>query len=245
MDVRVIVAAGGSGTRFGQAVPKQFAKLGTESILEHTVRRFEKCSFVKEIIIVLPPDFVSINDLSCSKVKHFVTGKNTRAESVYEGFLKISRGVWSSETIALVHDGVRPFVCEETIENVAAKALEHGTAIAAARVTDTIKKMDSKGFVCETVNRELLWKAATPQGFRMDILLEAYKRAIEQGYLPSATDEAFLVEKAGFPVYIIEGNPENIKITTSADLAFAESLLKGQGRQLTPSVKREARQRGG
>ena len=242
MDVRVIIAAGGSGVRFGQALPKQFAKLGSKSILEHTLSRFECCSFVKEIAVVLPAEYSSLSvspsgcrpqqtdleNVSFSKVKHFAAGKNTRAESVYEGFLKISRGVQSCETVVLVHDGVRPFVCEETIENVAAKALEHGAAIAAARVTDTIKKMDSKGFVSETVNRELLWKAATPQGFRMDVLLESYRRAHEQGYLPSATDEAFLAEKAGFPVYIIEGNPENIKITTSADLVFAESLLKAK-----------------
>ena len=223
MDLRVIITAAGRGTRFGQALPKQFVKLGTRSILEHTLSRFESCSFVEEIAVVLPTDF---HVVSFAKVKYVVEGKGTRAESVYEGFLKILGGNHSDKTVVLVHDGVRPFVSDETIEKVAYGALEYGAAIAASKVTDTIKMADSEGFVCQTVSREFLWKAATPQGFRVDVLLESYKRAKEQGFFTSATDEAILAEKAGFPVYIIEGNPENIKITTTADFQMAEGLLR-------------------
>ena len=226
MDVRVIITAAGSGSRFGQGLPKQFSLLGTESILKHTVRNFENCDFVSEVVIVLPPDHPSVKDISFPKVKHLAAGKKTRAESVYEGLKVICQSDYSNETVVLVHDGVRPFVSKPVIEEVAAGALDHGAAIAAVKMTDTIKKVDSDGFISATIDREHLWKAATPQGFRIDILVESYKRAIELGYLESATDEAFLAEKAGFPVYVVEGNPENIKITTQADKLVAETMLR-------------------
>ena len=225
MDVRVIITAAGAGTRFGQEVPKQFARLGGESVLGHTIRRFENCCLVDEIAVVMPPDHIAALARGFTKIKHFVKGKKTRAESVYEGLKKMSLGCFTRETIVLVHDGVRPLVTERVIQKVAVEAGVHGAAIAATKVTDTIKKVDTRGFICSTPSREHLWKAATPQGFLMDVLLESYKKALQEGYLDSATDEAFLAEKAGYPVYIVEGNPENIKITTPADLAIAEALL--------------------
>ena len=259
MDVRVIITAGGSGSRFCKALPKQFAKLGTDSILEHTVRCFEICDHVKEITVVLPPDFMLTNERICyvgarlaspahhdtksagqaslvptenvsfSKLRHVVSGKNTRAKSVYEGLLSLSQGSYFGETIVLVHDGVRPFVSDETIKNVAEMAFVHGAAIAATKVTDTIKKVDAEGYVSETISRDSLWRASTPQGFRIGILLESYKKAIEEGFMSDATDEAFLAEKAGYPVYVVEGNHENIKITTPADKLMAETILRMRG----------------
>ena len=227
MDVRVIITAAGGGTRFGLPIPKQFVQLGGEPILTHTVRCFEICDFVEEIAVVLPPGFDYA--ISSPKVKHFAFGKKTRAESVNEGIKKICQGAFSCETIMLVHDGVRPFVSNEVIKNVAIMAKRHGVAIAATKLTDTIKKVNASGFVSETVDRENLWRAATPQGFKMGILLDSFKMANERGYLKSATDEAFLAEKAGFPIFIVEGNPENIKITTLTDLAIAEALQKTKG----------------
>ena len=226
MDVRVIITAAGDGTRFGRPVPKQFVQLGGESILSHTVRCFEICDFVEEITVVLPPGFA----INSSKIKHYAFGKKTRAESVNEGLKKMCQGEFSRETVVLVHDGVRPFVSSEVIKNVALMAKRHGTAIAATKMTDTIKKVYSDGFVSKTVSRENLWRAATPQGFKMGILLDSFKMACERGYLESATDESYLVEKAGYPVFIVEGNPENIKITTPADMLVAEALLKKRGK---------------
>ena len=230
MEAVVIVTAAGGGLRFGQKVPKQFAKLDGESILRHTVRRFENCDIVKEIAVVLPSDFFLAADLDFPKVKHFVAGKKTRAESVYEGLSRLNERELPSRTVVLVHDGVRPFASEEVIKNVAMEAWARGAAIAATKITDTIKQVDALGFVSATVSRENLWRAATPQGFRMGILLSSYERAQEHGYIESATDEAFLVEKAGFPVYIVEGNPENIKITTPADMTIAEEIHRKEGR---------------
>ena len=225
----VIVTAAGYGARFGQAVPKQFMPLGDASVLWHTIRCFEDCGFIDDITVVLPPDFIAGINLGFAKIKHLVKGKKTRAKSVYEGLKKILRSDSLSETVVLVHDGVRPFVSAETIKNVAIEAKSRGAAIAATKVTDTIKEVDTGGFINVTLNREHLWKAATPQGFRMDILLESYKKAMEHGYLEAATDEAFLAEKAGHPVYIVEGNPENIKITTPTDMVVAEALLGMEG----------------
>ena len=225
MDVRVIITAAGAGTRFGQEVPKQFVRLGCESVLGHTIRCFRQCKFITEIAIVLPPDFISAKDFGFPKIKYVVKGKKTRAESVYEGLMKISLRGFSSETVVLVHDGVRPLITEQVIQKVAIEAGVHGAAIAATKVTDTIKEVDARGFICSTLSREHLWKAATPQGFRMDVLLKSYKKALNEGYLEFATDEAYLAEKAGYPVFIVEGNPENIKITTPTDLAIAEALL--------------------
>ena len=225
MDLRVIITAAGSGTRFGQTLPKQFSLIGTESILKRTIRCFEDSSLVSEVTVVLPPGYTSVKDISLSKVRHFVAGKKTRAESVYEG-LKKCQGNFSNETVVLVHDGVRPFVSAEVIKVVAEQAFKRGAAIAAVKVTDTIKKIDPDGYISATIDRKFLWKAATPQGFRINILVESYKRAMEMGYLESATDEAFLAEKAGFPVYVVEGNPENIKITTQADKLVAEAMLR-------------------
>ena len=229
MDVRVIIAAAGTGTRFGQEVPKQFMRLSGESVLGHTIRCFMDCSYIEEIAVVLPPDFISMIETSFPKIRHIVKGKKTRAESVYEGLRKISLRDFSDETVVLVHDGVRPFVTEQVIQKVAVEAGIHGAAIAATKVTDTIKEVDAEGFIRATKSREHLWKAATPQGFQMDVLLKSYKKARLGGYLETATDEAFLAEKAGYPVFIVEGNPENIKITTPVDLAFAEALVNTKG----------------
>ena len=229
MDVRVIITAAGSGTRFGQELPKQFVRLGGESVLAHTIRCFVSCNFIEEIAVVLPPDFISMMEKDFPKIRHIVKGKKTRTESVYEGLKKISLGDFTGETVVLVHDGVRPFVSELVIKNVATQARAHGAAIAATKVTDTIKEVDAEGFIRSTRSREHLWKAATPQGFRMDVLLDSYSKAMIDGYLKSATDEAFLAEKAGYPVFIVEGNHENIKITTPTDLAIAEALLKTKG----------------
>ena len=226
MSVRVIIAAAGSGTRFGHEVPKQFLELGGKSILWHTVGCFESCDIVEEIAIVVPSSFASISDMGFSKVKHVVAGKNTRAESVYEGLKRISLTGISNETVVLVHDGVRPFVSLEAIENVAQEAKRHGAAIAATKVTDTIKQVDSDGFIGSTISRENLWRAATPQGFRMGILHDSFNKAAKHGYLELATDEAYLAENAGFPVFIVEGNPENIKITNPADMVIAKEWIR-------------------
>ena len=223
MDVRVVITAAGSGIRFGKSLPKQFMPLGGEPVLNHTIRCFTNCDFVNEIAVVLPQEF--LKDFYFTKVDYFVAGKKTRAESVYEGLKKISRGSSTDETVVLVHDGVRPFVSVETIKDVAQKALAFGAAIAAAKVTNTIKKADNQGYITETISRENLWMAATPQGFKLSKLLDMFRDAKKLGYLESATDEAYLAEKAGYPVFLVKSNPENIKITNPADLLIAEGIL--------------------
>ena len=220
MDIRVVITAAGSGSRFGGNLPKQFMKLGTKSILECTIDLFISCKIFSEIIVVLPCDYVFAKD-----AVRVVSGKKTRAESVYEGLKVVSLRPFSDETIVLVHDGVRPFASKKLINDVVMNASKHGAAIAATRVTDTIKNTHDDLFIRETICRRNLFKAATPQGFRIGVLLESFKKAEELGYLQYATDEAYLAEKCGYPVYIVEGNPENIKITTQTDMVYAKILL--------------------
>ena len=220
MDVKVIVTAGGLGSRFGGDFPKQFMALGSKPVLYHAIKTFESCSFVTEIAAVVPEEYaITVKDYGFAKVFYIVAGKNTRAMSVYEALRHFDTG------IVLVHDGVRPLVRKELVRNVAHAAFTHGAAIAAAKVTDTIKKADEQGFVNTTVERENLWRAATPQGFKAELLHEAYQKAIEGGYMENATDEAFLVEKLGKPVFLVKGHEDNIKITHPHDLRIAEMLL--------------------
>ena len=221
MDVKVIVAAAGSGERFGHGHLKQFALLGSKQVLFHAIETFESCSFVTEIaVVVAKPHIPIVESYGFTKVHHIVAGKDTRAGSVYEALKKFDTG------IVLVHDGVRPLVKKELVRNVAHAAFTHGAAIAATKVSDTIKKADERGFVLKTEERENLWRAATPQGFKTELLHLAYKAAIVGGYMESATDEAFLVEKLGKPVFLVKGHEDNIKITHPHDLAMAELLVK-------------------
>ena len=221
MDVKVIVTAGGTGVRFGGYLPKQFMLLGTKPVLYHAIKTFESCSFVTEIAVVVPPAHMeTVMGFGFLKVNHYVPGKETRAGSVYEALQRFSSG------IVLIHDGVRPIVKKELVRNVAHAAFTHGAAIAATRVTDTIKKSDEQGFVSATVERQDLWRASTPQGFKTELLHDAFRMAIEGGYMEGATDEAFLVEKLGKPVFLVKGPGDNIKITYPQDLKIAEALLE-------------------
>jgi 2-C-methyl-D-erythritol 4-phosphate cytidylyltransferase len=124
----------------------------------------------------------------------------------------------------LIHDAARPLVTPELVRRAIAAALRHGTAVAAIPVTDTIKQVASDGRVVTTPERSTLVAAQTPQVFRLDWLREAYRRAGAQWV--TATDEAMLLERAGFPVFVFPGDPENLKLTTPLDVAIAELILE-------------------
>lgn len=224
-DVKVVIAAAGSGSRFGG--PKQFAMLGGEPVLRRAAGLFEGIRQVSEILVALPPGLQS--PFAPPANWRIVAGKGTRQESVAEAVLALAGA--PDETLVLVHDGARPFASRETIGGVARMAHRHGAALAARRLADTLKR-EAAGFALETVPRDSLWRAATPQGFRLGILREIYGKARAGGYLAAATDDAELAEKAGYRPCLVESNPENIKITARSDLALAEAILgamrKGQ-----------------
>jgi 2-C-methyl-D-erythritol 4-phosphate cytidylyltransferase len=219
-----IIAAAGAGTRMASDRPKQFLLLAGTPVIIHTLKRFEECEDIHEIVVVLPAvesaGFVSLaGKFGLRKLARVVPGGATRADSVKRGLLSIRSA--TAEIIA-VHDGVRPFVTVEEISTTVAAAKSDGAAILAVPVTDTIKAVNDQQVV-KTLDRSGLRRALTPQCFRYELLREAYQRADVND--PSLTDESALVERLGGRVSIIEGNARNIKITTPGDLLIAEAFL--------------------
>jgi 2-C-methyl-D-erythritol 4-phosphate cytidylyltransferase len=220
-----IIAAAGQGTRLGAKRAKQFLELDGVPVIIHTLRRFEQCASVDEVIVVLPaPDVAGFLAMAgrynLRKLARVVAGGQTRAESVWRGLQSVRA---ATAGIIAVHDGVRPFVAPDEISRVVAAAETHGAAILAAPAIDTIKEV-SGGCVRRTLARENLRRALTPQCFRYALLREAYERARSLG--ANVTDDSWLVEQLGVRVVVVEGDARNIKITRPEDLAFAEILLK-------------------
>ena len=221
-----IIAAAGAGSRMAGDRPKQFLQIAGVPIIFHTLKPFEQCDSIQEIIVVLPAaesaDFLAlVQKYGVKKLSRVVPGGTTRAESVWRGLLAIRAA--TAEIIA-VHDGVRPFVTTEEIDRTVAAARSHGAAILVAPAIDTIKEVNG-GEVVKTLERRQLCHALTPQCFRYELLRRAYERADVQD--PAITDDSLLVEQLGEPVTIVEGSSRNIKITTVEDLLIAESFLKG------------------
>ena len=219
-----IIAAAGAGTRMASDRPKQFLLLAGTPVIIHTLKVFEQCESIQEVIVVLPAaesaGFLSLaGKHGLRKVARVVPGGATRADSVKRGLMSIRA---ATAEIVAVHDGVRPFVTAEEIDAVVAAAQSDGAAILVAPVTDTIKQV-STGRVEKTLDRGELRRALTPQCFQYELLREAYQTTDVTD--PSVTDESVLVEKFGHPISVIEGNARNIKITTVEDLAIAEAML--------------------
>jgi len=219
-----IIAAAGAGTRMASDRPKQFLLLAGTPVIFHTLKVFEQCDSIDEVIVVLPAEesagFLSLaGKFGVRKLARVVPGGVTRADSVKRGLMAIRS---ATAEIVAVHDGVRPFVTVEEIDATVAAAKADGAAILVAPVTDTIKQVVDEGVV-KTLDRGALRRALTPQCFRYELLREAYNHADVND--PSLTDESALVEQLGKRVSIVEGSARNIKITTAEDLAIAEAIL--------------------
>ena len=205
--------------------PKQFLLLAGTPIVVHTLKRFEECESIQEIIVVLPAEesagFLSVvGKFGFRKLVKVVPGGSTRADSVKRGLMSIRA---ATADIVAVHDGVRPFVSVEEIDRTVESARETGAAILVGPVVDTIKEVNGNSIV-RTLDRKQLRRALTPQCFRYDLLKRAFENIDVND--PSITDESFLVEKLGERVAIVEGSAANIKITTKQDLLMAEAYLK-------------------
>jgi 2-C-methyl-D-erythritol 4-phosphate cytidylyltransferase len=221
----VIIPAGGRGTRLGSAVPKQYLKIGRETILSQSLRAFQQHAGICEIVLVVPPGEETrtrkvLGKDVLSKVCAIVAGGDTRQESVWNGLCVLTR----RPNLILVHDAVRPFISFRVIEQVIADASRYGAAVVGLRVKDTIKVEGRRGFYARTLPRESLWAVQTPQGFRRSLLLRAHRRAQRDGFV--GTDEASLVERLGKSVKIVEGEEKNIKITTQFDLNLGRFLAR-------------------
>ena len=208
----------------GHPTKKPYLKLLDEPILAHTIRVFDQNSIVDAVIVVVDAADIEtcrstvIAPYRFQKVANLVAGGATRQTSVFNGL----RMLPTDTEFVIVHDGVRPFVTDETIFKCIEAADTYGAAVAAVPVKDTIKVADNNGFIVDTPNREKLWAVQTPQVFRKTILLEAHQSAQQRRI--SATDDAALVEQLGFKVKLIMGSYANLKITTPEDLVIAEAL---------------------
>ncbi len=220
----VVIVAGGSGTRFGGELPKQFTLLAGHPVLAWTVSAFEETDAVDYVIIVAPEAYIQqvacdvVDPCRFSKVRRIVPGGRDRQGSTAGGVAAVE----DDDAVVLVHDGVRPFPSPGLITACAQSAAECGSGLTATPVTDTIKRVDPDGRVVETVPREHLWAAQTPQAFHVGVLRRALSAADESGF--RGTDEAQLVERIGERVALVEGEPSNLKITTRSDLARAELI---------------------
>lgn len=215
----VVIVAGGSGSRMGSEIPKQFLLLAGKPILMHTVEVFHNFDPKAEIIVVLPEDQQEYWKDLCLTLNfglthQVVSGGESRFHSVRNGLARIE-----TSGVVFIHDGVRPLVSSETLSRCLKTAQELGNAIPVLPVTESLRKTEGETSI--SVDRSLYFSVQTPQTFRCEQILEAFGQAFN----PAFTDDASVAEKAGFRINLVEGNRENIKITTPVDLVFAEALL--------------------
>ena len=220
--MHLLIAAAGSGRRMGANGNKLLLPLIGRPVLAWTLDAVMAAESVKWIGIVgQPVDKEQILKLVKNSLKpvHWINGGSTRQESVQRGLASLPLDAKH----VLIHDGARCLVEPELLNRSAFAMASGGAVIAATPVTDTIKKVDEKGLIIETPNREGLWAAQTPQGFSVAELKEGHQRALMNSW--SVTDDASLYELLGWPVRILESCPSNIKVTTPFDLIVAEAVL--------------------
>jgi 2-C-methyl-D-erythritol 4-phosphate cytidylyltransferase len=194
-------------------------------VLARTLAAFEASAVIRAIVVVVPPGdetrcrAVAVEPYGWEKILAIVAGGAARQESVARGL----DAAGADASIVVVHDAARPLVSDALIRRVVEAAVASGAALAALPVVDTLKRRGGDGGVIATVDREGLWAAQTPQAFRAGLFRDAVARARTDGFV--GTDDASLVERLGLPVTLVEGEPENFKITRAEDLARAEDIL--------------------
>ena len=218
MHVSAIIAAGGRGLRFGGDRLKQLLPLAGQPILQRTVNAFLRCDAVSSVVVALPPELAADPPpylVSALKPLRIVSGGKRRQDSVANALAAVP----ADADVVAIHDAARPLVSDALIRRTVDAAAESGAAIAALRARDTVKRGNGEGVIIETLQRDEIYLAQTPQAFRTAILREAL------AFADDVTDEAALAERAGHHVRLVEGDPWNLKITTPDDLRMAEQLL--------------------
>jgi len=224
MQALAILVAAGRGERMGAGRPKAFLELGGQPLLLRSARAFDAAPSVGTIVAVVPEAEVeSATALLApiAKPVSVVPGGPRRQDSVLEGLKRAPDGF---DGVVLVHDAARPLVDVALIESVCREAAAAGAALPVLPVVDTVKRV-ADGRVVETLDRETLGAAQTPQGFRFELLVGAYEAAFRERL--TLTDEAMAVERLGGVVRAVPGSPRNRKITTPEDLAWAEGVVQG------------------
>ena len=234
MHVAAIIVAAGKGERAGFGQPKQFLDLGDgQPMFARSLEAFAACDLVREIVLVLPGGWEGTTWPTGGRTIRTVTGGARRQDSVVNALASLS----DAADLIVIHDAARPFVTADLIERTIRAAAEHGAAIAAVAAIDTVKQAsdqhaDGTWRIRVTLPRETIYLAQTPQAFRRSVLSDAMSRAGDGTF----TDEAMLVERAGFPVHIVAGDPANIKVTTPHDLAAARARLTGGAAAMTMRI---------
>lgn len=209
----------------GGAVPKQFLTLGGIPLLAYALRVFERIAAITDVVVVVPEadrhycQTQVLDRYSITKNVQVVAGGSRRQDSVANGLAAIH----DHPDLIVVHDGVRPFLTTTMVEQVLQAAAANGAAVVGVPMKDTVKRIDNRGCITETLNREELWMIQTPQAFRFDWLKEAHRLARAQHF--EVTDDAALIERMGYPVHVVLGSAHNIKITTPEDLTLGEALV--------------------
>ena len=233
MQVFAILPAAGLGTRMAGPQPKQFLSLGGIPILVHSLRAFAAVERVTAIVVAVRKTEMDrvqaqVAEYGFSGRVQVVQGGDNRQESVAHALAAIAAG---PDDVVLVHDAVRPLIDPATIDRTIDAVIEHGAAIVGMPAVDTIKQVERTAhgaLITSTIPREFVVLAQTPQGFRYGVLQSAFAEATADGFI--GTDEASLVERAGFPVAVVPGSQVNLKITQSGDLELAEFYLRQRAR---------------
>lgn len=231
MSVIALIPAAGMGKRMGAEINKQYLLLAGKPIVAHTISVFEQAPFVDHIYVVTPAAEIPycreqvVERYGFTKVRAIVPGGKERQNSVLNG-LRAMDGA-AEDDVVLIHDGVRPFIQAAVLEHAVAAGRTQEGGLVAVPAKDTIKIVDD-GVVVETLSRERIWLAQTPQAFRYGVIRAAHEIAEAEGFL--GTDDASLVERLGQRVHIVIGDYRNIKITTPEDLILAEAFIKDAGK---------------
>lgn len=228
--ISLIIPAGGTGNRFGSDLPKQYHKLGATSILTRTIMQFAEIPDIDSIVVNIAPEYLEdIKKEIDSFVENYhkieiLTCPGKERQDTVRRALEKSQALAEADII-LVHDAVRAGVTSDLILDIIREAIRTGAVCPGIMPKNTIKRIDSEAYAVETPDRTMLREIQTPQGFRKDILVRAYKRAARDSFF--GTDSASLVERLGIKVKIIEGRDNNFKITTPSDYSAALKIIGG------------------
>lgn len=226
-----IVPAAGSGQRMGAPIPKQYLPIGEATVLEHTVSKLLKVDALAGVLVVLASEDLRFSTLAIAKHPKVITtiGGTERSESVLAALNSLQKKIKLSDWV-LVHDAARPCVTEASINTLIQTLKDHEVGgILGVPVSDTLKQVNNTFMIEQTVERQDLWQAQTPQMFRYGILRESLHLALSLD--SPVTDEASALEMSGYKPSIVLGQRDNIKITHSEDLAVAEFILEKQASQ--------------
>ena len=222
-----VIPGAGAGLRMGGGMAKQFLEVDGKPILALTLEKFQACTLIDSITLVVPLAGVGfckreiIERYNLDKVENIILGGERRQDSVRFG-IEASKGEYE---LVVIHDGVRPFIDMGLIERSIAAAKIHRAVITALPAKETVKKVDQSGFVIKTCERRDVWLVQTPQVFRYEDIMSAHEKAVSEGW-EDVTDDASLIERLGIPIKVILGSEYNIKVTTPQDMELAKYLME-------------------